>query len=120
MDAFSRSAFFTVALDASLAALAAGILMAVYGFDLSLALVIGASVAMFFTSVMLVRAIFLTEEKVMTSDPWMAMQPEERPTGQAGLAYARERLQTVMLAAAKTASGVASAMFALGLFLDLL
>jgi hypothetical protein len=45
------------------------------------------------------------------------MQPEERPSGEAGLAYARERLQMTMLAAAKNAAGVASAMFAIGLFL---
>jgi len=119
MDTFARFAFFTVARDAFFAALAGMILMVAYSFDPALALVIGASVAMFFTTVMLFRALFLTEEKVATTDPWLVMQPEERPIGEAGLAYARERLQTTMLAAAKNGAGIASAMFALGLFLDL-
>jgi predicted NBD/HSP70 family sugar kinase len=119
MDTFARSAFVTVATDAFLAALAAMILMVAYSFDPPLALVIGASVAMFFATVMLVRAAFLTEEKVASTNPWLEMQADERPLGKAGLAYARDRLQTVMLAAAKNAAGIASAMFALGLFLDL-
>jgi hypothetical protein len=118
MDTFARFAFFTVARDASFAALAAGILMVAYSFDPPMALVIGASVAMFFTAVMLGRALFLTDQKLVSTEPWMVMQPEERPDGDAGLAYAREQLETMMLGAAKTASGIASAMFALGLLLS--
>jgi hypothetical protein len=117
MDTFARFAFVTVARDAFSAGLAGLILVVVYRSDPPLALVLGASVAMFFAAVMLCRAIFLTEQKVATTDPWAVMQPEERPSGEAGLAYARERLQMTMLAAAKNAAGVASAMFAIGLFL---
>jgi hypothetical protein len=119
MDAFARFAFVTVARDALFAGLAGMILMVAYSFDPALALVIGASVAMFFTAVMIFRALFLTEEKVAETDPWLVMQPDERPTGEGGLAYARDRLQTTMLAAAKNGAGVASVLFALGLFLDL-
>lgn len=115
MDAFSRFAFFTVVRDASFSALAAGILMIAYSFDLSLALVIGASVAMFFTAVMLVRALFLTEERVVATEPWLVMQPEERPVGDAGRAYAYEQLETMLLAGAKSAAGIASLLFGLGL-----
>ena len=46
------------------------------------------------------------------------MQPEERPVGDAGVSYARDRLETTMLGAARTASGIASVMFALGLLLS--
>lgn len=119
MDAFARLAFVTVARDALSAFLAGMILMVAYSFDPPLALVIGASVAMFFTAVMMVRAFFLTEEKVANTDPWAVMQPEERPIGDGALAYARERLQIAMLRGAKNGAGIASAMFALGLFLDL-
>ena len=115
MDTFSRFAFFTVARDAGIAALAAGILMVAYSFDLSLAFVIGASVAMFFTAVMLVRALFLTEDRVVATEPWLVLEPNERPAGDAGRAYAYERLETMLLTGAKGASGVASLLFALGL-----
>ena len=118
MDTFARFAFFTIARDASCGALAAGILMFAYSFDPPLALVLGASVAMFFTAVMLVRALFLTDEKVVSTEPWLVMQPEERPDGDAALACARERLETMLLGAAKTAAGIASAMFAVGLLLS--
>lgn len=117
MEAFARLAWLKVVSDAFFAALAAGILMVAYSSDPPLALVLGASVVMFFTAVMLVRALLLTEEKVVSTEPWLVMQPEERPTGDAGVAYAREQLETVMLGAAKTASGIASAMFGLGILL---
>ena len=87
MDTFARFAFFTIARDASFAALAAGLLMVAYSFDPPLALVIGASVAMFFTTVMLVRALFLTDEKVVSTEPWLVMQPDERPVGEIGRAH---------------------------------
>ena len=115
MDTFSRFAFYTVVRDASIATLAAGILMIAYSFDLPLALVIGASVAMFFATVMLVRALFLTEDRVVATEPWLVMQPDERPTGAAGRAYAYEQLETMLLSGAKSAAGIASLLFALGL-----
>lgn len=117
MDMFARFAFVTVARDAFSAGLAGMILMVVYRSDPPLALVLGASVAMFFAAVMLFRALFLTEQKVAATDPWLVMQPEERPSGEDGLAYARERLQATMLAGAKNAAGTASAMFAAALLL---
>jgi hypothetical protein len=91
--------------------------MVAYSFNPPLALVIGASIAMFFTAVMLVRAFFLTEDRVVSTEPWLVMQPHERPVGDAGVAYARDRLETMLLRAAKTSSGIASAMFGLGLLL---
>lgn len=115
MDAFARFAFVTVARDAFSAGLAGMILMVIYRSDPPLALVLGASVAMFFAAVMACRALFLTEQKVVTTDPWLVMQPEERPIGEAGLTYARERLQSMMLAAAKNAAGAASVLFAAAL-----
>jgi hypothetical protein len=118
MDTFARFAFFTIARDASCGALAAGILMVAYSFDPPLALVIGATIAMFFTAVMLVRALVLTEHRVVSTEPWLVMEPHERPVGDAGLACAKDRLQTMLLGAAKTASGIASVMFGLGLLLS--
>lgn len=118
MDTFSRFAFFTIARDASFAALAAGILMVAYSFNPPLAFVIGASVAMFFSAVMLIRALFLTEDRIVSSEPWQVMEPEQRPVGDAGRAGACERLETMLLGAAKSAAGIASVMFALGLLIS--
>jgi hypothetical protein len=117
MDAFARFAFFTIARDASVSAFAAGILMLAYSFNPPLALVLGASVAMFFAGVMLVRALFLTEDRVVTTEPWQVMEPEQRPIGDADRAIACQHLETMLLSAAKNAAGIASIMFALGLLL---
>jgi hypothetical protein len=118
MDTFARFAFFTIARDASFSALAGGILMVAYSFDPPLALVIGASVAMFFATVMLVRALFLTEDRVVATEPWQVMEPEQRPVGDAGRAVACDRFETMLLGAAKNAAGIASVMFGLGLLIS--
>jgi hypothetical protein len=119
MDALSRIALVAVGRDAFFAVLAGMVLMIGCSYDPPLALVISASIAMLYTTVMLVRAVFLTDEKVASTDTWQEIRPEERPLDEAGLAFARARMQTAMLGAAKNAAGIASAMFALGLFLDL-
>lgn len=117
MDTFARFAFFTIARDASVSAFAAGILMLAYSFNPPLALVLGASVAMFFAGVMLVRALFLTEDRVVTTEPWQVMEPEQRPVGDNGRAIACQQLETMLLGAAKNAAGIASVMFGLGLLM---
>ena len=70
---------------------------------------------MFFTAVMLIRALFLTEDRIVATEPWQVLQPEERPVGDAGRAYARQQLETMLLTGAKSAAGVASFLFELGL-----
>jgi hypothetical protein len=115
MDTFVRLAFFTIARDASFSALAAGILMVAYSFNPPLALVLGASVVMFFTAVMLVRALFLSEDRVVATEPWLVMEPDERPIGDDGRAVACAQFETMLLGAAKNAAGIASVMFGLGL-----
>lgn len=117
MDTFARFAFFTIARDASVSAFAAAILMLAYSFNPPLALVLGASIAMFFAAVMLVRALFLTEDRVTGTEPWTVMEPEQRPIGDAGRAVACEQLETLLLRAAKTAAGIAAVMFGLGLLM---
>jgi hypothetical protein len=117
MDTFARFAFFTIARDASFSALAAGILMVAYSFDPPLALVIGASVAMFFAAVMLIRALFLSEDRIVATEPWQVMEPDQRPVGDTGRAVACDRLETMLLGAAKSAAGIASVMFGLGLLI---
>jgi hypothetical protein len=117
MNTFARFAFFTIARDAGVSAFAGCILMIAYSFNPPLAFVLGASVAMFFAAVMLVRALVLTEDRVVATEPWQVMEPEQRPIGDAGRASAYEQLETMLLGAAKNAAGIASVMFALGLLI---
>jgi hypothetical protein len=65
-----------------------------------------------------VRAVRLTEDRVVSSEPWLVMGPEERPMGDAGRAVAGEQFETMLLRAAKNASGIASVMFGLGLLMS--
>jgi hypothetical protein len=115
METFARVAFFTIARDAGVSALAAGILMVAYSFNPPLALVLGGSVAMFFAGVMLVRALVLSEDRVVSTEPWQVIEPDQRPVGDIGRADACERLEAMLLSAAKNAAGIASVMFGLGL-----
>lgn len=118
MDTFARFASFTIARDASFSTLAAGILMLAYSFNLPLALVIGGSVSMFFAAVMLVRVLLLTEDRVVTTEPWQVLEPEQRPVGDAGRASAYDQLETILLTAAKNAAGIASVMFGVALLMS--
>jgi hypothetical protein len=119
MDPFSRYAFFTIARDASFVAIADGILMAAYSFDLRLALFIGACVALLFALILLARAFCLTEDRIVASEPWQVLDPEQRPVGDDGRRMARERLMDVMLKFAKNASAAASLMFGTALIASL-
>ena len=73
------------------------------------------SVAMLFTIVMLVRAVILTDEKLVRSEPWTIMQPEERPQGDFGVTWARENMEHMLFRAAKNGAAVASGLLGLGL-----
>jgi len=101
--------------DAAVSAFAGAILMVAYSFNPPMALVLGGSVAMFFAGTMLVRAFFLNEDRLVASEPWQVMEPEQRPIGENVRTAACERLETMLLAAAKNASGIAALMFGLGL-----
>ena len=115
MDTFARFAFFKIAWDACFAAIAAAILMIAYYFDPPVALFGGASVALFFAIVMLVKASFLTEDQVINSEPWQVMEAEQRPAGDDGRRLARDWMQVAFLRFAKGAAGIASVMFGFAL-----
>jgi hypothetical protein len=118
-DSFSRFAYFTVARDASFTALAGGMLMIAYSFDPPLALTIGASVALLFCIVLLVRTFLLTDDRVVETEPWKVLRPEERPIGDEGRHRATERLNAIMLTFAKNASAIACVLFSGALFFSL-
>ncbi|HVY00115.1 MAG TPA: hypothetical protein VHA55_10045 [Pseudorhodoplanes sp.] len=111
-DPFSRFAYFIAARDASFVALAGGLLMVAYSFDPPLALDIGGSVALLYGVVMVLRALRITGDRVVQTEPWTVLKPQERPVGDEGRRRAAERLCAVMLAFAKNASAVACVLFA--------
>lgn len=91
MNPFARFAFFTMARDASFVALAAGTLMVGYSFEPPLAFTIGATVALIFSIGLLVRSYFLTEERLLRSEVWRALRPDERPAGAQPWCFRRVR-----------------------------
>lgn len=111
MNPFTRFAFFTLARDAGYVALAGVTLMVGFSPEPALALKIGATVALIFAIGLLVRAYFLTDERLERSEVWRALPDEERPPGDDGRRWARGYLQGLLLRAAKTASGCAGVLY---------
>lgn len=113
----ARFAFFTLARDACFVTLAAATLMVAFSFAPPLAFNIGATVALIFAIVLLIRSHFLTEERFLRSEAWRALRSEERPAGERGRALARAYLQELMLRFAKGAAGIASVLYCSALVL---
>jgi hypothetical protein len=111
MNPLARFAFFTMVRDASFVALAAGTLMVGYSFEPPLAFKIGATVALIFSIGLLVRSYFLTEERLLRSEVWHALRPDERPAGIKGRQLARVKVEELLLSFAKAASGVAGILY---------
>jgi hypothetical protein len=120
MDPFRRLAVFTVARDACYVALAAATLMLGFGFYPAVAFFIGATAAMLFSLGLLLRVGRLTEERIVRTEPWYALDPPDRPCGDAGRRWARDNLEELWLHFAKGASGVASVLFGTSLLASLI
>jgi len=110
-----RYAQFTLARDAGFFAVAAVTLMLAFSFEPALALDLGASVALVFAIVQVLRVSRLTEERFRHSEVWLALQPDERPAGEHGLRFALTTLQDQMLRFAKSAAGTAVLLYGSGL-----
>jgi hypothetical protein len=111
MHPFLRLALFSIARDTFYVALAAAILMAAFCFELELALVIGASIALVFALGILLRVIRLDDERVVHIEAWRLLAPEERPQGSDGRSWARDNLEDLWLNSAKLASGAAATLY---------
>jgi hypothetical protein len=119
MDAFHRFACFTVVRDASLVALAAATVMLAFSFAPALALSIGANTALVFSIGLLLRVACLTEDRIVRTEVWRVLTPQERPVGETGRRLARDDLQEVLLRFAKGAAAVAIALYSASLMLSL-
>jgi len=119
MTPFARFAFFTVARDASFVTLAAATLMVAFSFEPPLAFKIGATVALIFSIGLIIRSYFLTEERLLRSEVWRALRPDERPAGIQGRQLARAQLEELLLRFAKAASGIAGILYCSALVLSM-
>jgi hypothetical protein len=116
MISFSRYAFIAMMRDACLVMLAACLLMVAFGDELWLSVDVAATVALVFSVVLVIRAVYLTEERFLRSEAWVALRVEERPRDQA---LARARLQVLLLRFAKNAAGIAGLLYGSALLLSL-
>jgi hypothetical protein len=111
MDQFTRYVSFALLRDASFVTVAAITLMVAFSFDPPLALKIAAFIALGFALLLLLRALLMTENAVVTTEPWRGLEPQDRPEGDQGKAWACARMEETLLRFAKTASGLACALF---------
>jgi hypothetical protein len=119
MGAFHRFAFATIARDAAFVALAAATLMLAFSFAPALSLSIGANVALVFALGLVLRAACLRDDRIERTEAWRALQPQERPVGDAGRRSARDDLQELLLRFAHGAAGVAIVLYSTSLFISL-
>jgi hypothetical protein len=113
-----RYACFTLVRDASFFTLAAVLLMIAFSFEPPLAFEIGATMALVFTIVLLVRSRLLTHERFLRSEVWRGLEPEERPAGEHGAQIARDYMQELLLRFAKSSSAVAGVLYGSALVLS--
>jgi hypothetical protein len=118
MDPFRRLAVFTLARDASFVALAASTFMLGFSFAPALAFGIGAHIALIFAVALLVRARWLSAERIVRSEPWRALEPNERPAGKSGRQLAHALLEDLLLRFAKAAASVAIALYSASLLVS--
>ena len=114
-----RYALFTLARDASFFLLAAVTLMIGFSFAPPLAFKIGATIALIFTLVLLIRSFLLTEERFRRSEVWRGLEPDERPSGEDGVRIARDYMDYLLLRFAKSASAIAGVLYGSALVLSL-
>jgi hypothetical protein len=99
--------------------LAAATLMVAFSFEPPLAFKIGATVALIFSIGLIIRSYFLTEERLLRSEVWRALRPDERPAGIQGRQLARAQLEELLLRFAKAASGIAGILYSSALVLSM-
>jgi hypothetical protein len=122
MIAFSRYAYFTVFRDACFVALAAGLLMLALGvsYEPWLSFQVGAGVSLAFSIFLILRARYLTEERLLRSEAWQSLRADQRPGDELGRALARARLEHLLLRFAKNAAGTAGILYGSALLASML
>jgi hypothetical protein len=112
---FSRYAFLAMLRDACFVMVVAALLMVAFSEEPRHSVTVAASVALLFSVILLVRAAYLTEERFLRSEAWLALRIEERPRDRA---RARAQLQELQLRFAKNSAGVAGVLYGSALMLS--
>jgi hypothetical protein len=112
MIRFRENAFYLLAWRAFLAALIGLVLMATRCAEAAVAFLIGANVALLFSSGLIVWSEQLTDERVVWTEAWRMLRPSQRPAGRAGRRWAHGCLSDMALRFAEGASGLAIALSA--------
>ena len=118
MNPFSQMAEQTLARDASIVGFAGAMLLTVFSFAPPIALKLTATVALFFSAVLILRAHRLTEDRVDELEAWRGLDPELRPDGDGGRLWARDEFEDLLLHMAKTASKFAVWFYCAGIVVE--
>lgn len=110
MHPFSEKAFYLLVWRAILVAIIAVVLMATRSFEFAAAFLIGANVALLFSVCLITWISQLDDERIVRTEAWRSVQPEERPAGEAGRRWALNSLAELALRFAKASSAVAIAL----------
>ena len=110
MHPFSEIALYLLVWRAFLVALIAVVLMVTRGFELGVAFLIGANVALLFSVGLIAWKSQLDEKQIVRTEAWRALGLKERPAGEAGRRWALNSLEELVLQFAKASSAVAIAL----------
>ena len=116
MAPFRDNVFYLLAWRAFLVALIALVLM-VTSFKLATAFLIGANAALLFSLGLIVWCSRLSEERIVWTEAWRMLKPNQRPACRAGRSLAYCCLSEVAMRFAKAAPAVAIALSASALML---
>lgn len=117
MKPFQEKAFSLLVWRAFLATLIALLLIVARSYRLAVAFFIGANVALLFSLGLIVWSHQLTDDRIVATEAWRMLRPDQRPAGLGGRRWARLYLNDVALRFAKAASAVAAALSASALVL---
>jgi len=118
INSFRTRAFYLLIWHAWLVGLVALVLVVAHRSAFGAALLIAANMALIFAVALSIYAGWLTEERIPRTEAWRATTPSERPAGFAGLRWARNHLEELVLRFAKGASAAAIALSATALVLS--
>ena len=119
MQQFRRLSEQLLARDAAIVTFFGFGVMLAFSFALPAAFMGAGIVALVFCMALILRAWLLTEDRVSGLEAWRHVKAEERPIGDAGLRWARDQFQEILLQNAKTASSVAIGCCGAALVIDM-
>jgi hypothetical protein len=108
VDSFQQNAFYLLAWRALATALVAIVLMATRSFDLRIAFLIGADVALLFALMLIVSLERLSDERIVSTEAWRMLKLEQQPAGMAGRKFARDFLRDLSVRFAASAAAIAA------------